>query len=85
MQRLELVSGRTFEGLKGSAVLDAAATSYDQRSFASLEATAAAFDARYLVVDQGSPAADEVLEAGSFEHWSAGEHLLVEVGIDDAA
>ena len=85
MQRLELVSGRTFEGLKGTAVLDAAATSYDQRSFASLEATAAAFGARYLVVDQSSPAADEALEAGSFDHWSAGEHLLIEVGIDDAA
>ena len=85
MQRLELVSGRTFEGLKGSSVLDAAATSYDQRSFTSLQATAAAFNARYLVVDKGSPAANEALEAGSFNHWSAGEHLLVEVGIDDAA
>jgi hypothetical protein len=85
MQRLELVSGRTFEGLKGSSVLDAAATSYDQRSFTSLQATAAAFNANYLVVDKGSPAANEVLEAGSFNHWSAGEHLLVEVGIDDAA
>jgi hypothetical protein len=85
MQRLELVSGRTFEGLKGSSVLDAAAISYDRRSFASLEATATAFNARYLVVDHGSRAANEALEAGSFDHWSAGEHLLIEVGIDDAA
>lgn len=85
MQRLELVSGRTFEGLKGSAVLDAAAASYNQRSFASLEATAAAFNARYLLVDKGSPAANEVLETASFDHWSVGEHLLIQVGIDDTA
>ncbi|MDP6107754.1 MAG: hypothetical protein QGI33_04885, partial [Candidatus Brocadiia bacterium] len=73
------------EGIMVSTVLAAAAPTPPPRGCAPLAATAAAFDARYLVVDKGSPAANEVLEAGSFNHWSAGEHLLVEVGIDDAA